>query len=147
MSLQHSIFPEVYTIQIYQYHIICYKRFITNTTSIYQSQSLDEKVTFSLCLLFGINGGLVEISPLCVLDFYVVEGHQRGGLGRQLFDQMLSKEDVKPERLGYDRPSPKLIGFLRQGRQGERVWMGNTQLQWVLQCLSNIYRVLIFFYI
>lgn len=59
--------------------------------------------------------GLVEISPLCVLDFYVVEGHQRGGMGRQLFDQMLSREDVKAERLGYDRPSPKLIGFLRQG--------------------------------
>ena len=23
--------------------------------------------------------GLVDISPTCVLDFYVVEGHQRGG--------------------------------------------------------------------
>eukprot|EP00434_Breviolum_minutum_P041622 symbB.v1.2.037027.t1/scaffold5360.1/size28108/4 len=62
----------------------------------------------------GEKEGLVEISPLCVLDFYVVEGHQRGGMGRQLFDQMLSREDVKAERLGYDRPSPKLIGFLRK---------------------------------
>ena len=70
----------------------------------------------------------MEISPLCVLDFYVVEGHQRGGMGRQLFDQMLSREDVKAERLGYDRPSPKLIGFLRQGWQGEGGWRG-AQLQ------------------
>jgi hypothetical protein len=56
----------------------------------------------------------VEISPLCVLDFYVVEGHQRGGYGRQLFDSMLRSEVVEPQRLGYDRPSPKLIGFLRR---------------------------------
>lgn len=62
----------------------------------------------------GEKEGLVEISPLCVLDFYVVEGHQRGGYGRQLFDSMLRSEVVEPQRLGYDRPSPKLIGFLRK---------------------------------
>mmetsp|Transcript_40803 Transcript_40803/g.64241 ORF Transcript_40803/g.64241 Transcript_40803/m.64241 type:complete len:257 (+) Transcript_40803:56-826(+) len=62
----------------------------------------------------GEKEGLVEISPLCVLDFYVVEGHQRGGCGRQLFDAMLRQEGVEPRSLGYDRPSPKLIGFLRK---------------------------------
>eukprot|EP00928_Gymnodinium_smaydae_P026607 TRINITY_DN20838_c0_g1_i1.p1 TRINITY_DN20838_c0_g1~~TRINITY_DN20838_c0_g1_i1.p1 ORF type:complete len:357 (-),score=68.07 TRINITY_DN20838_c0_g1_i1:103-1173(-) len=62
----------------------------------------------------GANDGLVEINPTCVLDFYVVEGHQRGGLGRTLFDAMLAKEGVVAERLAYDRPSPKLLGFLRK---------------------------------
>ena len=59
--------------------------------------------------------GLMEISPLCVLDFYVVEGHQRGGLGKGLFDAMLRGEGQEPHQLGYDRPSPKFIGFLRTG--------------------------------
>ncbi|CAE7873567.1 unnamed protein product [Symbiodinium microadriaticum] len=62
----------------------------------------------------GEKEGLVDISPTCVLDFYVVEGHQRGGLGRRLFDTMLRCEHTSPERLAYDRPSPKLIGFLRR---------------------------------
>lgn len=62
----------------------------------------------------GEKEGLVDISPTCVLDFYVVEGHQRGGLGRRLFDVMLRCEHTSPERLAYDRPSPKLIGFLRR---------------------------------
>ena len=35
---------------------------------------------------------LQEIKPLCVLDFYVVEGQQRGGLGRKLFGGMLARE-------------------------------------------------------
>jgi len=62
----------------------------------------------------GMNDGLVEITPQCVLDFYVVEGKQRAGLGRKLFDAMLMQESVVPEKLAYDRPSPKLLGFLRK---------------------------------
>jgi len=62
----------------------------------------------------GTDEGLVEINPLCVLDFYVVEGHQRGGLGISLFRAMLSREAVRAEKLAYDRPSPKLLGFLRK---------------------------------
>eukprot|EP00405_Crypthecodinium_cohnii_P037656 CAMPEP_0206545098 /NCGR_PEP_ID=MMETSP0325_2-20121206/11934_1 /ASSEMBLY_ACC=CAM_ASM_000347 /TAXON_ID=2866 /ORGANISM="Crypthecodinium cohnii, Strain Seligo" /LENGTH=319 /DNA_ID=CAMNT_0054044019 /DNA_START=18 /DNA_END=975 /DNA_ORIENTATION=- len=62
----------------------------------------------------GSEGGLVEINPLCVLDFYVVEGHQRAGLGRQLFLAMLDAEGITPCKLAYDKPSPKLIGFLRR---------------------------------
>lgn len=53
-----------------------------------------------------------EISPLCVLDFYVHESVQRQGVGRKLFDYMLSVERKSPARLAYDRPSPKLISFL-----------------------------------
>eukprot|EP00931_Biecheleriopsis_adriatica_P047378 TRINITY_DN27314_c0_g1_i1.p1 TRINITY_DN27314_c0_g1~~TRINITY_DN27314_c0_g1_i1.p1 ORF type:complete len:269 (-),score=43.07 TRINITY_DN27314_c0_g1_i1:118-924(-) len=55
-----------------------------------------------------------EIEPLCALDFYVHERCQRAGFGRQLFDTMLAREQVSPEQLGYDRPSPKLLGFLKK---------------------------------
>ena len=60
------------------------------------------------------NGQIREISPLCVLDFYVHETVQRGGHGRELFEEMLERECVRPEKLGYDRPSEKLISFLRR---------------------------------
>lgn len=55
-----------------------------------------------------------EIEPLCVLDFYVHESRQRTGCGLQLFEEMLRVEGAEPHRLGYDRPSPKLMGFLRK---------------------------------
>ena len=52
-----------------------------------------------------------EIKPICVLDFYVNENVQRGGHGRALFDVMLQTYRTTPERLAYDRPSNKLLGF------------------------------------
>ena len=59
------------------------------------------------------NGSIREITPLCVFDFYVHESVQRGGQGKQIFEEMLHREgDVHPAKLAYDRPSPKLIGFL-----------------------------------
>ncbi len=57
-------------------------------------------------------GQIKEISPLCVLDFYVHESVQRNGLGKLLFEKMLFVEGVKPEKLAYDRPSEKLLAFL-----------------------------------
>jgi len=60
----------------------------------------------------GDNGAIKEIKPLCVLDFYVDHNVQRGGHGRALFEKMLEVERVRPEKLGYDRPSEKLISFL-----------------------------------
>lgn len=57
-------------------------------------------------------GAIKEISPLCVLDFYVHESVQRGGHGKDLFEKMLFHEQVVPRKLAYDRPSPKLRGFL-----------------------------------
>ncbi|CAK0894361.1 unnamed protein product, partial [Prorocentrum cordatum] len=62
----------------------------------------------------GASDGLVEINPLCSLDFYVVEGRQRGGLGLRLFQAMLRAEGVSAERMAYDRPSPKFIAFLQK---------------------------------
>lgn len=75
-----------------------------------------------------------ELNMLCVLDFYVHETYQRSGRGKILFEFMLAvsifshsfcqsclcipaqtsrqAEGVTPSNLAYDRPSPKLIGFL-----------------------------------
>jgi len=55
-----------------------------------------------------------EVNPLCVLDFYVHESCQRGGIGKRLFDTMLEQEGASPAQLAYDRPSPKLLAFLRK---------------------------------
>ena len=57
-------------------------------------------------------GSIVEMSPLAVLDFYVHESMQRGGHGKDLFEKMLQIENAEPRKLSYDRPSPKLLGFL-----------------------------------
>lgn len=55
-----------------------------------------------------------EISPLCCLDFYVHSSVQRGGHGKRLFVTMLEAENIKPHKIAYDRPSPKLFGFLKK---------------------------------
>lgn len=55
-----------------------------------------------------------EITPMCVLDFYVHESKQRTGRGKMLFEAMLERERLQPWQLGYDRPSPKFINFLRK---------------------------------
>ncbi|XP_009881179.1 PREDICTED: alpha-tubulin N-acetyltransferase 1, partial [Charadrius vociferus] len=60
------------------------------------------------------NGAHNEAEPLCVLDFYIHESVQRHGYGRQLFQHMLQSERVDPWRLAVDRPSEKLLAFLRK---------------------------------
>jgi alpha-tubulin N-acetyltransferase 1 len=55
-----------------------------------------------------------EMSPLCVLDFFVSETEQRKGYGKQLFDCMLRMQNVLPEHLAIDKPSEKSIRFLRK---------------------------------
>lgn len=57
---------------------------------------------------------LIEINPVCALDFYVHESCQRGGFGRKLFDTMLQHEGLRPAKIAYDRPSSKFTGFLRK---------------------------------
>ncbi|XP_015426148.1 PREDICTED: alpha-tubulin N-acetyltransferase 1 isoform X2 [Myotis davidii] len=55
-----------------------------------------------------------EVEPLCILDFYIHETLQRHGHGRELFQYMLQKERVEPHQLAIDRPSPKLLKFLKK---------------------------------
>ncbi|KAH7444625.1 hypothetical protein KP509_02G085500 [Ceratopteris richardii] len=60
------------------------------------------------------DGTVHEMSPLCVLDFYVHYSYQRSGKGHLLFQHMLSKEGLCAHQMGYDRPSTKLISFLQK---------------------------------
>eukprot|EP00743_Colponemidia_sp_Colp-15_P005981 GILK01006428.1.p1 GENE.GILK01006428.1~~GILK01006428.1.p1 ORF type:complete len:416 (+),score=44.49 GILK01006428.1:106-1353(+) len=57
-------------------------------------------------------GNMREIEPLCVLDFYVHESLQRSGQGKILFEFMMDREGLPAAKFAYDRPSPKLLGFL-----------------------------------
>jgi len=59
-------------------------------------------------------GQIIEMTALCVLDFYVYEKLQRSGYGRKIFDKMLSEERISPAKLAYDRPSTNLYPFLKK---------------------------------
>ena len=59
-------------------------------------------------------GKVKEFTPQCVLDFYVHESVQRKGFGKEQFESMQGYEQSVPAKIAYDRPSPKLIGFLRK---------------------------------
>lgn len=59
-------------------------------------------------------GRCKELTPICVLDFYVNEKLQRRGLGRVLFEKMLDNEKTTAAKIAYDRPSPKLLQFLQK---------------------------------
>lgn len=55
-----------------------------------------------------------RIEPLCVLDFYVHESCQRLGIGKILYEYMLDHQRVSPNKIGIDKPSEKLINFMRK---------------------------------
>jgi len=60
-------------------------------------------------------GSLRELNNhMSVLDFYVDEACQRQGVGIRLFRHVLESEGSSPEKLAYDRPSPKLLAFLHK---------------------------------
>ncbi|KAF9099273.1 Alpha-tubulin N-acetyltransferase 1 [Mortierella sp. AM989] len=65
-------------------------------------------------------GTMHEQEACCVLDFYVDKSCQRRGFGKLLFDYMLKVEDIEPNQIAYDRPSPKLYQFLSKYFQLER---------------------------
>ena len=64
--------------------------------------------------LYISRGEMVRITPRCVLDFYVHESLQRQGVGQALFEFMLQYERKEAHQFAYDRPSNKLLGFLRK---------------------------------
>ena len=72
------------------------------------------KVGHKKLFIHSYNGTIVEMVPLCVLDFFVHENCQRQGIGLTLFEYMLKDQATKPLQLAYDRPSPKLIAFLKK---------------------------------
>lgn len=64
--------------------------------------------------VFDENGETKQVPAQCVLDFYIHESRQRAGLGREMFELMLQRENVEARKLAIDRPSDKLIAFLRK---------------------------------
>lgn len=72
------------------------------------------KVGVKNLYVFDENGDTKPMPAMCVLDFYVHESRQRAGLGREMFDVMLDRENVLPRKLAVDRPSEKLVAFLQK---------------------------------
>ncbi|KAJ8916882.1 hypothetical protein NQ315_013350 [Exocentrus adspersus] len=64
--------------------------------------------------VFDRDGQHYQVTPPCVLDFYIHESRQRTGLGKQLFEHMLQKEEIEPVQMAIDRPSDKFLGFLNK---------------------------------
>lgn len=64
--------------------------------------------------IFDPNGETRQVSAPCVLDFYVHESRQRSGLGKTLFESMLTEQNYVPSKMAIDRPSEKLIGFFNK---------------------------------
>lgn len=64
--------------------------------------------------VFDRDGQHYQVSPPCVLDFYIHESRQRSGFGKQLFEHMLRKEQIQPVKIAIDRPSDKFLGFLNK---------------------------------
>jgi len=64
--------------------------------------------------LADLHGHQHEIVPVCILDFYIHELYQRKGCGKKLFDFMLQDQNVEAHNLAIDRPSPKLVAFLKK---------------------------------
>ncbi|GAB0100596.1 Alpha-tubulin N-acetyltransferase [Sergentomyia squamirostris] len=72
------------------------------------------KVGVKSLYVFDADGETHKVNAPCVLDFYIHESRQRAGLGKVLFQYMLDQENYQPQQLAIDRPSDKLVGFLRK---------------------------------
>lgn len=100
--------------------------FVTNRVSSVFLFCLLRFFTFSGCVtgllkigiknlyVFDENGETQQVSAPCVLDFYIHESRQRAGLGKELFEAMLERENFQPHKLAIDRPSDKLLGFMKK---------------------------------
>ncbi|KPI91990.1 Alpha-tubulin N-acetyltransferase [Papilio xuthus] len=64
--------------------------------------------------LYDLQSKLVIASPVCILDFFVVDCKQRRGFGKKLYDYMLEDQKLKPHELAIDGPSPKMLEFLKK---------------------------------
>ena len=72
------------------------------------------KVGEKKLFIYDNQGQNHEMSPLCVLDFYVCEQQQRKGYGKSIFDMMLHMENARSEHIAIDRPSEKSVRFLKK---------------------------------
>ena len=60
------------------------------------------------------DGRVFYVVMTCVLDFYVNKAVQRKGTGHALFEHFRTTVDKQARECAYDRPSPKLVAFLRK---------------------------------
>lgn len=72
------------------------------------------KVGGKTLFIMRLGGEHCEISPLCLLDFYIHKGKQRQGLGKEFFDAVLRIEQTEAYTLAYDKPSKKSLAFLKR---------------------------------
>lgn len=75
--------------------------------------------------MFDKFGDTKHVLAPCVLDFYIHETRQRAGLGKVLFEYMLEYENLLPEQLAIDRPSEKLLSFLKK-HYGKKLYFINV---------------------
>ena len=71
--------------------------------------------------LYKKKGQIIQKDMISVLDFYVEEQYQRCGIGKTLFDEFLKFAHCHPIECAYDRPSPKLISFLKKNYKLEDI--------------------------
>ncbi|KAG4106051.1 hypothetical protein H8356DRAFT_1630709 [Neocallimastix lanati (nom. inval.)] len=64
--------------------------------------------------LYDKTGSCHESMPLSVLDFLITTVHQKKGIGHYLFEYVLKKENADVSNIAYDRPSKRLISFLKK---------------------------------
>lgn len=72
------------------------------------------KVGKKKLFLTNDDGDQAEVTPVCLLDFYVDESRQRQGYGLRLFKVMLELEGITPVHLAIDKPSTYLLCFLKK---------------------------------
>lgn len=60
------------------------------------------------------DGEVFDAEMTCVLDFFVDDEKQRKGIGYALFEHFLATISKQPQQCAYDRPSTKLIAFLKK---------------------------------
>lgn len=72
------------------------------------------KVGHKHLFIFDIYGFQHEMTPLCLLDFFVCNDVQRQGYGKKMYDAMLKNENVEPRKIAIDRPSPLCLSFMKK---------------------------------
>lgn len=72
------------------------------------------KVGKKKLFVYDQSGVQHELNPICILDFYIHESRQRIGCGKLLFEAFLATDQVQAQHLAIDRPSDKLLFFLRK---------------------------------
>lgn len=72
------------------------------------------KIGHKKLFMYDQCGSQHELAPMCILDFYVHESRQRRGCGKFLFEHMMREEAQPVEHFAIDRPSDKLLNFLRR---------------------------------